>query len=114
MESQESQSEKSSIQALQLGGDGSATKSSSKLDLSPHLNLDLNLNFDANLDLEQNSPSENSTSPKEPNAMLAPSPSPPKAAPPEGGLKGWLAVLACWCIMFNTFGYINAFGYVAF
>lgn len=31
---------------------------------------------------------------------------------PEGGTKGWLAVLACWCIMFNTFGYINAFGYV--
>lgn len=30
---------------------------------------------------------------------------------PEGGMKGWLAVLACWCIMFNTFGYINAFGY---
>jgi hypothetical protein len=29
----------------------------------------------------------------------------------EGSLKGWLAVLACWCIMFNTFGYINAFGY---
>ncbi|KAJ5235785.1 MFS monocarboxylate transporter [Penicillium citrinum] len=29
---------------------------------------------------------------------------------PEGGTKGWLAVLACWCIMFNTFGYINAFG----
>lgn len=31
---------------------------------------------------------------------------------PEGGSKGWLAVLACWCIMFNTFGYINAYGYV--
>ncbi|KAJ6028196.1 MFS monocarboxylate transporter [Penicillium herquei] len=29
---------------------------------------------------------------------------------PEGGTKGWLAVLACWCVMFNTFGYINAFG----
>jgi hypothetical protein len=38
----------------------------------------------------------------------------PKQAPqhqfPEGGLKAWLAVVACWCIMFNTFGYINAFG----
>ncbi|KAJ6093387.1 MFS monocarboxylate transporter [Penicillium sp. IBT 16267x] len=21
-----------------------------------------------------------------------------------------MAVLACWCVMFNTFGYINAFG----
>ncbi|KAJ5989590.1 MFS monocarboxylate transporter [Penicillium waksmanii] len=35
---------------------------------------------------------------------------PAKPTFPEGGLKGWLAVLACWCIMFNTFGYINAFG----
>ncbi|KAJ5716852.1 MFS monocarboxylate transporter, partial [Penicillium malachiteum] len=36
----------------------------------------------------------------------------PKSPPsfPEGGTKGWLAVLACWCVMFNTFGYINAFG----
>ncbi|KAJ5676118.1 hypothetical protein N7462_009015 [Penicillium macrosclerotiorum] len=33
-----------------------------------------------------------------------------KSTFPEGGLKGWLAVLACWCVMFNTFGYINAFG----
>ncbi|KAF5860653.1 hypothetical protein ETB97_001286 [Aspergillus alliaceus] len=29
---------------------------------------------------------------------------------PEGGLRGWLTVLSCWCVMFNTFGYINAFG----
>ncbi|PYH95492.1 putative MFS transporter [Aspergillus ellipticus CBS 707.79] len=29
---------------------------------------------------------------------------------PEGGFKAWMAVLACWCVMFNTFGYINAFG----
>ncbi|PYH41078.1 putative MFS transporter [Aspergillus saccharolyticus JOP 1030-1] len=28
---------------------------------------------------------------------------------PEGGLKACLAVLSCWCVMFNTFGYINAF-----
>jgi hypothetical protein len=39
-------------------------------------------------------------------------PLPAKSDTPEGGSKGWLAVLACWCIMFNTFGYINAFGYV--
>ncbi|RAL14387.1 MCT family MFS transporter [Aspergillus homomorphus CBS 101889] len=37
--------------------------------------------------------------------------SPPKPPSfPEGGLKAWLAVLSCWCVMFNTFGYINAFG----
>jgi hypothetical protein len=35
---------------------------------------------------------------------------PPKPSFPEGGTQAWLAVLACWCIMFNTFGYINAFG----
>lgn len=36
---------------------------------------------------------------------------PPKPpAFPEGGFKAWMAVLACWCVMFNTFGYINAFG----
>lgn len=28
----------------------------------------------------------------------------------EGGFKAWMAVVACWCVMFNTFGYINAFG----
>jgi hypothetical protein len=36
---------------------------------------------------------------------------PPKPTFPEGGFKAWMAVLACWCIMFNTFGYLNAFGY---
>ncbi|RAH76811.1 putative MFS transporter [Aspergillus japonicus CBS 114.51] len=37
--------------------------------------------------------------------------SPPKPPSfPEGGVKAWLAVVACWCVMFNTFGYINAFG----
>ncbi|OKL64276.1 hypothetical protein UA08_00235 [Talaromyces atroroseus] len=35
-------------------------------------------------------------------------PKPPAFA--EGGLKAWSAVAACWCVMFNTFGYINAFG----
>ncbi|KAH8705640.1 putative MFS monocarboxylate transporter [Talaromyces proteolyticus] len=35
-------------------------------------------------------------------------PKPPVFA--EGGLKAWCAVVSCWCIMFNTFGYINAFG----
>ncbi|PCG98839.1 Major facilitator superfamily domain, general substrate transporter [Penicillium occitanis (nom. inval.)] len=38
----------------------------------------------------------------------APAPKPPTFA--EGGLKAWFAVISCWCVMFNTFGYINAFG----
>ncbi|PWY65614.1 putative MFS monocarboxylate transporter [Aspergillus sclerotioniger CBS 115572] len=44
----------------------------------------------------------------EKNAAIADSPKPPNF--PEGGFKAWMAVLACWCVMFNTFGYINAFG----
>ncbi|KAJ5305966.1 hypothetical protein PENANT_c015G03472 [Penicillium antarcticum] len=35
---------------------------------------------------------------------------PTKPSFPEGGIKGWLTVLSGWCVMFNTFGYINAFG----
>jgi hypothetical protein len=31
---------------------------------------------------------------------------------PEGGTRGWLVVLGCFCVMFITFGYVNAFGYV--
>lgn len=42
----------------------------------------------------------------------APTPKPPTFA--EGGLKAWFAVISCWCVMFSTFGYINAFGYVYF
>lgn len=42
----------------------------------------------------------------------APTPKPPTFA--EGGLKAWFAVISCWCVMFNTFGYINAFGYACF
>lgn len=38
-------------------------------------------------------------------------PVPLKPVFPEGGKKGWMTVLASWCVMFNTFGYINAFGY---
>ncbi|RAH44661.1 MCT family MFS transporter [Aspergillus brunneoviolaceus CBS 621.78] len=54
-------------------------------------------------DVEKNSMSSDST-PKEET-------SPPKNPTfPEGGIKAWLAVLSCWCVMFNTFGYINAFG----
>lgn len=29
---------------------------------------------------------------------------------PEGGTKAWSVVLGCFCIMFYTFGYLNAFG----
>ncbi|RHZ62612.1 hypothetical protein CDV55_104050 [Aspergillus turcosus] len=35
---------------------------------------------------------------------------PPKPTFPEGGFNAWMTVLACWCVMFNTFGYMNAFG----
>jgi hypothetical protein len=41
-------------------------------------------------------------------------PSTPTLAPehtfPEGGTRGWLVVLGCFCVMFFTFGYVNAFG----
>ncbi|KAL6874607.1 MFS general substrate transporter [Trichoderma longibrachiatum] len=29
---------------------------------------------------------------------------------PEGGLRAWLVVLGCWCILFTSFGYVNSFG----
>jgi hypothetical protein len=29
---------------------------------------------------------------------------------PEGGTRAWLVVVGCFCIMFYTFGYLNAFG----
>ena len=32
---------------------------------------------------------------------------------PEGGLTAWLVVGGCFCVMFLTFGYLNAFGYVS-
>jgi hypothetical protein len=31
---------------------------------------------------------------------------------PEGGRDAWLALLGAWAVMFITFGYMNAFGYV--
>lgn len=31
---------------------------------------------------------------------------------PEGGTRAWFVVLGCFCVMFYTFGYLNAFGYV--
>jgi hypothetical protein len=33
-----------------------------------------------------------------------------KSSFPERGVKGWLTALSGWCVMFNTFGYINNFG----
>jgi hypothetical protein len=38
----------------------------------------------------------------------------PEVAFPEGGRTAWLVVLGCFCVMFFTFGYVNAFGCVAF
>ncbi|KIY03027.1 uncharacterized protein Z520_01493 [Fonsecaea multimorphosa CBS 102226] len=29
---------------------------------------------------------------------------------PEGGARAWLVVMGCFCVMFYTFGYLNAFG----
>lgn len=31
---------------------------------------------------------------------------------PEGGLKAWAVVAGACCVLFCTFGYLNAFGYV--
>lgn len=31
---------------------------------------------------------------------------------PEGGLKAWAVVAGAFCVLFCTFGYLNAFGYV--
>lgn len=70
--------------------------------------LEHNNNSTSSRDIEGNSQSGSSTPPNQSDATTPP----PKPILPEGGLQGWLAVLACWCIMFNTFGYINAFGYV--
>lgn len=67
--------------------------------------LEHNNNSSSSRDIEENGQSGSST----PSGATTP---PPKPVLPEGGLQGWLAVLACWCILFNTFGYINAFGYV--
>lgn len=60
-------------------------------------------------DIEGSNSQSGSSTPPTPSGTSTP---PPKPVLPEGGLQGWLAVLGCWCIMFNTFGYINAFGYV--
>lgn len=70
--------------------------------------LEHNKNSSSSRDIEDNGQSGSSTPPT-PSGAITP---PPKPVLPEGSRQGWLAVLACWCIMFNTFGYINAFGYV--
>ena len=38
--------------------------------------------------------------------------SPPQWQPnfPEGGTRGWFALVGGWAVMFFTFGYMNAFG----
>ncbi|EXJ87268.1 hypothetical protein A1O3_04227 [Capronia epimyces CBS 606.96] len=34
----------------------------------------------------------------------------PPPSYPEGGRRAWIVVLGCFCVMFYTFGYLNAFG----
>lgn len=29
---------------------------------------------------------------------------------PEGGTRAWIVTFGCFCVMFYTFGYLNAFG----
>jgi hypothetical protein len=84
------QSEKSSGQILEHNNNSSDSNNSSSRDIEGTSQSGISI-------------------PPTPSDAITP---PPKPVLPEGGLQGWLAVLACWCIMFNTFGYINAFGYV--
>ena len=65
-------------------------------------------------DIEENENTFNEPTTIE-STVIAPA-EPPNSRPhqfPEGSLKGWLSVLGGWCVMFITFGYMNAFGYVA-
>lgn len=39
-----------------------------------------------------------------------PKSSTPAQSYPEGGIRAWFVVLGCFCVMFYTFGYLNAFG----
>jgi hypothetical protein len=47
----------------------------------------------------------------------APNPQEEKAALalsfPEGGFRAWTVVAGSFCVLFCTFGYLNAYGYVA-
>ncbi|KIX09370.1 uncharacterized protein Z518_00449 [Rhinocladiella mackenziei CBS 650.93] len=48
--------------------------------------------------------------PKEEQGHEEQPPKPPGVTYPEGGTKAWLNVLGTWCVMFFTWGYLNAFG----
>lgn len=61
--------------------------------------------------LDQERPSEETTVPAPEQAQPPHQPAfNPNADFKEGGIRGWLAVVGCWCVMFFTFGYLNAFG----
>ncbi len=42
----------------------------------------------------------------------APSPQEGPQAFPEGGLRAWSVAIGCSGVLFSTFGYVNAFGYI--
>jgi hypothetical protein len=61
--------------------------------------------------LDQDQASEGTLVPAPGQAQLPQQPAfNPNADFKEGGTRGWLAVVGCWCVMFFTFGYLNAFG----
>ena len=37
---------------------------------------------------------------------------PPQDDFPEGGIRAWGVVAGAFCVLFCTFGYLNAYGYV--
>lgn len=57
----------------------------------------------------QDRASEETSGPEPPTTQQQPAFN-PHADFKEGGTRGWLTVVGCWCVMFFTFGYLNAFG----
>ena len=49
---------------------------------------------------------EGQTDEKAPNTQAGP------PAFPEGGVRAWSVAIGCSGVLFSTFGYVNAFGYV--
>lgn len=36
----------------------------------------------------------------------------PEMTFPDGGVRAWMVALGAGCVLFSTFGYVNAFGFV--